>query len=71
MSLYFSTSKMLLKDVVDYGKKLDSQVIGSGIEGLTTSKPYLRFKEANANLGQGYMLSRKSEFTEKLFELDQ
>ncbi|WP_320052611.1 DUF6261 family protein [uncultured Acetobacteroides sp.] len=71
MNLYFSTSKMLLKDEVDYGKKLDSQVVGSGIEGLTTSKPYLLFKEANANLARGYMLSRKSEFTERLFELDQ
>jgi len=71
MNLYFSTSKMLLKDVVDYGNKLDSQVVGSGIEEVTTSKPYLRFKEANTNLGQGYMLYRKSEFTEMLFELDQ
>lgn len=71
MKMVIYLGKLQLNSLVGYGKELVGYVNAAGIPVLLTSKPYVLMNACFVKLNDGYELTRKSAFTDMLFDLDQ
>jgi hypothetical protein len=71
MKMVIYLGKLKLNTLFGYGKELVGYVDAAGIPVLLTSKPYVQMNDSLVKLNEGYELTRKSAFTDMLFDLDQ
>jgi hypothetical protein len=71
MSLQFSFSRLVLSNLLSYGKQLILILESEGIAALNTCAAYLRLKEVDAAMEASYKFDRSSKYTDEVIAADE